>query len=345
MDGGAFDALTPKDETQAARFVRDNPLADGRGVIVAILDTGVDPGASGLHTTSDGRPKILDMVECSGSGDVDMSTIRKASPDLTIEGITGRVLLLNPTWQNPSGTWRVGAKSAWELYPTSLRSRMKSERAALLARETALLAADLACGAAAAAVVGGLAAAEADKRVAALKDALGVRGRRLRKTAPLPLAPTPDPCPLQEDDGGRVYDVVAWHDGTTWRAALDTGCVGDLRTAPGFASFRVERQWGVLDPETLLSYALNVYDAGATVSVVTDAGAHGTHVAGIVSAHHPRHSHLCGVAPGAQIVSLKIGDSRLGSMETGTGLVRALRAILDNGCDVVNMSYGEQTGC
>ena len=46
---------------------------------------------------------------------------------------------------------------------------------------------------------------------------------------------------------------------------------------------------------------------------------------------------------GCQIVAVKIGDSRIGSMETGTGLVRGLLAALHNKCDLINLSYGEDS--
>lgn len=83
--------------------VQENPEYDGRGVVIAILDTGVDPGAAGLQTTSDGKPKILDILDCTGSGDIDTSKVVKPDEEGKIQGIFDTQLRVNPEWKNPSG--------------------------------------------------------------------------------------------------------------------------------------------------------------------------------------------------------------------------------------------------
>jgi tripeptidyl-peptidase-2 len=318
-------SLLPKEETLADRFLAQYPDCDGRNAVVAIFDTGVDPGAIGLQQTPDGRPKILDFVDATGAGDVDTSSVLEAK-DGQLTLTDGRVLTLNAAW-TPSrdGKYHVGCVAGFHLFPGPLVARIKQERKEKF---------DIGQREAVNEVQQQLASWQKDNSVTT-NDVAKLRAKKdlqARLTQLQELA-------KNYEDPGPIYDAVVFHDGNCWRAALTE--TGDFSGAQALTNFKEERQYATFSEESQLNYVLNIYDEGNTLSVVNDVGAHGTHVAGIVAAYHPDQPECNGVAPGAQIVAVKIGDGRLGSMETSSALSRAILAVLDSNVDVVNMSYGE----
>ena len=311
--------LLPKEETGVLRLLKKHPEYDGRNVKVAIFDTGVDPGAAGLQKTPDGKPKIVDIIDATGSGDVMMRVVKKPK-DGKLEGLTGRTLSIGSDWKNPRGEYRLGVKAAYELFPEELVARMKKERRVKFVAAHQKIEAALRKQIAAA-------KSKAKPNKTQVKE-LETRLEQLKAYA-------------KHADPGPVYDCVVFHDGKHWRAIVDTDEDGDLTDEKQLKNYRLEQQYATFSDQSALNFSVNIYENGKRLSIVSNSGAHGTHVAGIVAAHYPDQPELNGVAPGAQIVSVKIGDSRLGSMETGTALMRGLRAVLDTKCDLINMSYGE----
>jgi tripeptidyl-peptidase-2 len=163
------------------------------------------------------------------------------------------------------------------------------------------------------------------------------------------------------NDPGPIYDCIVFYDGLNYRAAIDVNEDGDFTSTKALTDYHKFYEFSQFSTVDMYNYAVNIYDDATLLSIVCDASPHGSHVAGIASAYHEdedehttskdssssseqrstHHHNVNGVAPGANIVSLKIGDTRLGSMETGTSLVRGLMEAIRLKCDVINLSYGE----
>ncbi|MDJ0463598.1 S8 family serine peptidase [Streptomyces sp. H27-C3] len=98
----ARNPYNPSFETGAVDFVKKNPKADGRGITIGILDSGIDLGHPALQKTTTGERKIVDWVTATDPvADAD-GTWRRMTAEVSGPVFTtgGR------TWSAPAGTYK-----------------------------------------------------------------------------------------------------------------------------------------------------------------------------------------------------------------------------------------------
>ncbi|KRZ38537.1 Tripeptidyl-peptidase 2 [Trichinella pseudospiralis] len=288
----------PRDETELSEFQKTFSEYDGRGIVIAILDTGIDPSAPGMQVTSEGSPKIIDIVDLTGSGDVDTSTKRRAQ-DSVLVGLTGRKLMSEKR------------KKEW----TPLHLLATADVARLVENF------------------------ENKNGVDQTKYTLKTRLDKQDLDSAESLLKSVD----EMEDYGPVADCIVFHNGTSWVACLDTTFKGQLSECRLMSSYREKQEFDILTKQDLMAYSFNIYNNGDLLEICCSFADHGTHVAGIAAACHPDEPHRNGVAPGAQLISLQIGDHRLKGIETGTALLRAINYCIEHKVNIINYSFAEST--
>ncbi|MFI5556530.1 S8 family serine peptidase [Streptomyces sp. NPDC051738] len=99
----AKNPYNPAFETGAVDFVKKNPKADGRGVTIGVLDTGVDLASPALQKTTTGERKIVDWVTATdplvdGDGTWRAMTTSVSGPSFTYGG---------KSWKAPEGAYQI----------------------------------------------------------------------------------------------------------------------------------------------------------------------------------------------------------------------------------------------
>mgnify|MGYP001182175851 CR=1 FL=1 len=76
----------PIQTTGVPEFLALHPTYDGQGVLIAILDSGLDPGIPGLETTTRGARKLLDLRDFSGEGRIRLTPLETAGDQARVAG-------------------------------------------------------------------------------------------------------------------------------------------------------------------------------------------------------------------------------------------------------------------
>src|SRR6266545_3444159 len=257
--------LMPVKNTGVDVFQAMHPTYDGRGVLIAILDSGIDPNVPGLIATSTGAPKIIELRDFSGEGRVALTAFPA------------------PTGNEMKGAARIGRLTTATTWY-----------------------------------------------------------RGVFRELPLGRPPAGD-----VNGNGRNTDdfpvvVVKASDG--WVAFLDTNLDGSFEDEMPLHDYRQGRETIALGTKPLTIVAN--FSEGPLLDLFFDTSGHGTHVAGIAAGHNLYDvTGFNGVAPGAQLIGLKIANNARGGVTVHGSMTRAIDyaaryAAQRNLPLVLNMSFG-----
>ncbi|HEX6407764.1 MAG TPA: S8 family serine peptidase [Gemmatimonadales bacterium] len=264
--------------TGVENFLQQHPTFDGRGVLIGILDTGIDPGIQGLLTTSTDTPKLLDLRDFSHEGSVPLRPVTPVGDSIEIGGHRLR------------GFGRVAAVSTGGPY------------------------------------YGGT-------------------------IAELPLGEPPASDLNGNGNDSDTLPLVVTRATDGWVLFADTDGDGSLAGERPVHDYLVSREsfgWARRGRAPGMNLAANFSANGKDpqLDLVFDSYSHGSHVAGIAAGHDMYGvTGFNGVAPGAQLLGLKIANSAQGSITTSGSLVRAVEYAIQFAQTrrlplVLNLSFG-----
>lgn len=111
----------PLHPTRVPAFTAQHPEHDGRGVLIAILDSGIDPAVPGLQQLPSGRPKLVDLRDFSGEGRIALAPVTRRDDQYLVAGHllggASRVAALTagPVWGGVIAEVDLGAAPAADL--------------------------------------------------------------------------------------------------------------------------------------------------------------------------------------------------------------------------------------
>lgn len=251
--------LLSTDAVGAQQFIKKHPEWDGRGTVIAVLDTGVDMSVSGLTVTSTGQVKVVEARDFSGQGVVHLRKPEKTSEREEPVLKTGGGVI--------RGAGELTPKPGDSLYLGFLdESKFRNSSVGDINNN-----------------------GKWDDKFAILMAKVKVDGKEVIGLW------------VDTDADGNLSDEQMQRNYSETKQYFFMHGAGQKKTDPTMA-FAAEASWKRRE-----------------VSLHFADGAHGTHVAGIASGYSLfGKKGFNGIAPGAQVMSLKIGNNTLSGGSTTT---------------------------